>query len=187
MPTGSMNILDIDSIQMLWILRRMRDDAVYLDGRSIKNPPKLFLGASSSPFASDPALQAIRDHKKVNAGAQFFQTNLIFDPDRLEGWLEQLDKRDIIDKVYILAGISPLNSLKVAQYLHAKVPGVTLPEKILGRMERAGDGAAEEGIQIALEMVDSVKNKKGINGIHIMSLGCDKAVSRIVTDSGLIY
>jgi methylenetetrahydrofolate reductase (NADPH) len=96
-PTGSMNIIDIDSIQMLWILRRMRDDAVYLDGRRIKSPPILFLGASSSPFASDPALQAIRDHKKVNAGAQFIQTNLIFEPDRLDAWLEQLDKRNVLD------------------------------------------------------------------------------------------
>ncbi len=186
-PSGSLNILDIDSIQMLWILRRMRDNAVYLDGRSIKSPPKMFLGASSSPFASDPALQAIRDHKKVNAGAQFFQTNLIFDPDRLDAWLEQLDKRNILEKVYILAGISPLNSFKVAEYLHTKVPGVTLPEKILSRMEKAGDGASEEGIQIALEVVDSVKKKKGINGIHIMPLGCDMAVGRIVTDSGLKY
>jgi 5,10-methylenetetrahydrofolate reductase len=75
----------------------------------------------------------------------------------------------------------------VAEFLHNKVPGVILPDKILGRMERAGAGAAEEGIQIALEVVDAVKSKKGINGIHIMPLGCDKAVGRIVTDSGLKY
>ena len=74
-----MDILDLDSIQMLWMLRRMRDEGKYLDGREIKFPPKYFLGAAASPFASRPEFQAIREHKKVNAGAQFFQTNLIFD------------------------------------------------------------------------------------------------------------
>jgi methylenetetrahydrofolate reductase (NADPH) len=185
-PMSNMNILDIDSVQMLWILRRMRDKGIYLDGRKMKNPPKLFLGAASSPFASDPGLQAIRDQKKVNAGAQFFQTNLVFEPARLDAWLEQLDKRNILDKVYILIGIAPLKSYKLAEYLHTKVPGVNLPDNVLNRMEKAGEGAPEEGIQIALELVDSIKKKKGVNGIHIMSLGWESAVGRIVTDSELM-
>jgi methylenetetrahydrofolate reductase (NADPH) len=184
-PRSNMNILDIDSVQMLWLLRRMRDEGIYLDGRKMKNPPKLFLGAASSPFASDPGLQTIRDHKKVNAGAQFFQTNLVFDADRLDPWLDQLNKRNVLDKVYILIGIAPLKSYKVAEYLHTKVPGVSLPEKILSRMEKAGESAPEEGIQIALELIESIKKKNGINGIHIMSLGWESVVRRIVTDSGL--
>jgi methylenetetrahydrofolate reductase (NADPH) len=185
-PMSSMNILDIDSVQMLWLLRRMRDEGIYLDGRKMKNPPKLFLGAASSPFATDPGLQAIRDHKKVNAGAQFFQTNLVFDAGRLDPWLEQLDKRNILDKVYILIGIAPLKSFKVAEYLHMKVPGVNLPDKILSRMSKAGEGVQEEGIQIALELIESIKKKKGVNGIHLMSLGWESVVRRIVTDSGLL-
>ncbi|MBE0673975.1 MAG: methylenetetrahydrofolate reductase C-terminal domain-containing protein, partial [Bacteroidales bacterium] len=100
-PTSDMNLFDIDSVQMLWLLRRMRDEGLYLDGRKMKHPPQFFLGAATTPFALDPQLQAIKDHKKVNAGAQFFQTNLIFDPARLEQWLEQLDKRDLLNKVYI--------------------------------------------------------------------------------------
>lgn len=95
-PMSNMNILDIDSVQMLWIIRRMRDEGIYLDGRRMKNPPKYFLGAASSPFAADPVLQAIKDQKKVNAGAQFFQTNLVFDADRLDPWLEQLEKRNVL-------------------------------------------------------------------------------------------
>ncbi len=185
-PAANLNFVDIDSVQMLWILRRMRDEGLYLDGRKMKHPPRLFIGAATSPFASDPALQAIKDHKKVNAGAQFFQTNLIFEPDRLDMWLEQLDKRDLLDKVYILIGITPLKSFKIAQYLHTKVPGVSLPENILKRMERAGESASEEGIQIALEMIDSLKSKKGVSGIHIMTLGWEEMVMRLVTESGLI-
>jgi methylenetetrahydrofolate reductase (NADPH) len=184
-PTNNMNLLDIDSVQMLWITRKMRDDDVYLDGRTFKNPPKLFLGAATSPFASDPVLQAIKDHKKVNAGAQFFQTNLIFEPERLDQWLEQLDKRNILNKVFIMIGVAPLKSYKIAQYLHTSVPGVSLPEKILKRMEKAGESASEEGIQIALEVIDSVKRKPGINGIHIMTLSWESIVQRIVTESGL--
>ena len=184
-PTSNLNILDIDSVQMLWILRKMRDDGVYLDGRSIKNAPRYFLGAATSPFASDPVLQAIKDHKKVNAGAQFFQTNLVFEPERLDQWLEQLDKRNILNKVYILIGVAPLKNLKIAQYLHENVPGVTMPEKIMKRMEKAGESASEEGVQIALEVIDSVKKKKGVNGIHIMTLSWESIVQRIVNDSGL--
>lgn len=184
-PLADMNILDIDSVQMLWILRKMRDEGIYLDGRKMKYPPKFFLGAATSPFASDPELQAIRDHKKVNAGAQFFQTNLVFDPGKLDQWLENLDKRSVIDKVFILVGIVPLKSYKMAIYLHEKVPGVTLPEKILKRMERAGDGASEEGVQIAFELIDSIKRKRGINGVHLMTLGWEEIVKRIVNESGL--
>jgi methylenetetrahydrofolate reductase (NADPH) len=185
-PMSNMNILDIDSVQMLWLLRRMRDEGIYLDGRKMKDPPRLFLGAATSPCGSDPGLQAIRDHKKVNAGAQFFQTNLVFDAYKLDTWLEQLDKRNILDKVYILIGIAPLKSFKVAEYLHTKVPGVNLPDNVLTRMEKAGEGAPEEGIQIALELVDSIKRKMGVNGIHLMSLGWDSSIGRIVTESGLI-
>lgn len=184
-PTGNLNLLDIDSVQMLWILRKMRDEGVYLDGRTIKNPPQFFLGAATSPFASDPVLQAIKDHKKINAGAQFFQTNLIFEPERLDLWLEQLDKRNILGKVYILAGIAPLKNLKITQYLHNHVPGVHIPDKIMKRMEKAGDSASEEGVNIALEVIDSVKRKKGINGIHIMTLSWEAIVQRLVTESGL--
>ncbi|MBK9389504.1 MAG: methylenetetrahydrofolate reductase C-terminal domain-containing protein [Bacteroidetes bacterium] len=184
-PTSSMNFVDIDSVQMLWILRRMRDEGTYLDGRKMKEPPKLFLGAATSPFASDPVLQAIKDTKKVNAGAQFFQTNLIFEPDRLDQWLEQLYKRNILDKVHILIGIAPLKGYKVAEYLHTKVPGVTVPEKILSRLMNAGESAPEEGVQITLEIIDAIKRKQGINGIHIMTLGWEAIVERIVKESGL--
>jgi methylenetetrahydrofolate reductase (NADPH) len=184
-PVSNMNILDIDSVQMLWILRRLRDEGIYLDGREIKNAPKFFLGAATSPFASDPDLQAVKDQKKINAGAQFFQTNLIFEPERLDPWLEQLDKRNVLDKVFILIGVAPLKSLKIAQYLNAKVPGVIVPEKIMNRLEKAGEGAGEEGVQIALEVIESVKSKRGINGIHIMTLSWESIVPRIVTESGL--
>jgi len=184
-PRGRMDIVDLDSVQMLWVLRRMRDEGKYLDGRSMKFPPKFFLGAAASPFASEPRFQAIREHKKVNAGAQFFQTNLVFDPDGLEVWLNALAQRNILDKVYILVGITPLKSLKMAEYMHNEVPGVTIPEKYLKRMAEAGDRAEEEGVQIALELIEAIKGKQGVNGIHLMAVGWEEIVPRIVVESGL--
>jgi methylenetetrahydrofolate reductase (NADPH) len=185
-PRGRMDIIDIDSIQMLWILRRMRDEGRYLDGRSIKFPPKIFLGAAAAPYASEPRFQAIREHKKINAGAQFFQTNLVYDPERFEIWLNELAKRNILDKVYILVGITPLKSLKVAQYMNNEVPGVFIPDRLMKRMEAAGDGASEEGVNIALELIAAVKKLQGVNGIHLMAVGWEEIVPRIVTEAGLL-
>ncbi len=187
-PRERMDILDLDSIQMLWILRRMRDEGIYLDGRKLKFPPSFFLGAAASPFASDPRFQALREQKKVNAGAQFLQTNLIYDLDRLEVWLNELAKRDVLGKVYILAGISPLKSLKVARYMHEEVPGVTIPQALMQRMEaaEAAGNAAEEGVQIALELIEKLRTLQGIHGIHVMTVGWEEIVPRIVTEAGLI-
>lgn len=185
-PRGRMDVIDIDSVQMLWILRRMRDEGKYLDGRSMKFPPKYFLGAAAAPFASDIRFQAIREHKKVNAGAQFFQTNLVFDTDRMEDWLNELAKRDILDKVYILIGITPLKTLKMAQYMDKEVPGVFIPKHLLQRMEAAGDRAEEEGVQIALELIEKIKGKQGVNGIHLMAVGWEEIVPRIITEAGLL-
>jgi len=185
-PRGRMDIVDMDGVQMLWILRRMRDEGKYLDGRSMKFPPKFFLGAAASPFASEPRYQALREQKKYNAGAQFFQTNLVYDPEGLDKWLAELDKRGILNKVFILVGVTPLKSLKVAQYMNNDVPGVTIPDKLLKRMESAGDGAEEEGVQIALEIIDAVKDKPGVNGIHLMAVGWEEIVPRIITEAGIL-
>jgi methylenetetrahydrofolate reductase (NADPH) len=185
-PRGRMDIVDLDSIEMLWILRRIRDEGKYLDGREIKTPPKYFLGAAASPFASDPRFQAIREHKKVNAGAQFFQTNLVYDTDGLEIWLNELAKRNILDKVYLLVGITPLKNLRMANYMNDEVPGVFIPEPLLKRMEKAGDGASEEGLMIALELVEKIRTMQGVNGLHIMAVGWEEIVPRLVTEAGLL-
>ncbi len=167
----------------------MRDEGKYLDGRAIKHPPQFFLGAAASPFSSNPKFQALREQKKVNAGAQFFQTNLIFDVEGMETWLNELAKRNILDKVYILAGVTPIKSLKMAQRL-MEVPGVNLPRHILGRIEAAdvSGNAQEEGVQIALELINRIKtyHKQGINGIHLMPVGWDEIVPRIVVEAGLL-
>ncbi|MBP9676200.1 MAG: methylenetetrahydrofolate reductase C-terminal domain-containing protein [Anaerolineaceae bacterium] len=186
-PHGRMDIYDLDAIQMLWILREMRDEGKYLDERNIKFPPAYFLGAAASPAASEVKFQALREHKKINAGAQFFQTNILFDLERFEAWLNALAARNILDKVYILAGISPLRSFKSALFMHEEVPGVRIPQAILQRIEKAeaGGNAQEEGIQIALEMIEKIRKYEGVNGLHIMTVGWEEVVPRLLQDSGL--
>jgi methylenetetrahydrofolate reductase (NADPH) len=186
-PRGRMDIVDLDSVQMLWVLRRLRDEGHYLDGRKLKTPPKYFLGAAASPFASEPKFQALREEKKVNAGAQFLQTNLVFETGRLETWLNELAKRNVLGRVSILVGIGPLKSLHMARHLRDEVPGVFVPDEVMRRMERADEmgGAAEEGLQIALELIEKIRPLQGVNGFHITASGWEEIVPRLVREAGL--
>ena len=187
-PRDQMDINDLDAIQMVWVLRRMRDEGKYLDGRELKYPPQLFIGAVASPFSSNPKFQALREHKKVNAGAQFFQTNLIFDIDGMEVWLNELAKRNILDKVHVLAGVTTVRSMKMARKL-MDTPGVYFPQATFARLEKAeqSGNVAEEGVQIALELIARIKTYRaqGIHGLHIMPIGWHEIVPRIVEESGL--
>lgn len=179
---------DMDAVQVLWMLRRMRDEGIYLDGRSIKQRPRWFLGAAASPFGAPPKYEAIRAEKKINAGAQFIQTQPIFDTARFTEWLEALDKRNLLDKVYVLAGLVPLKSAQAAHFMAETVPGVVIPADILKRMDACGDDKAlqqETGVAIALELLEQLMQIPGINGIHIMAIHWEEIVPRLVVESGL--
>ena len=147
-PIGKPDQSDMDAVQLLWMLRRLRDEGKYLDGRTTKQRPAFFLGAAASPFGAPPKYEAIRAEKKINAGAQFIQTQPIFDYERFCDWLEALDKRNLLDKVAILAGLVPLKSSRAAHFMADDVPGVVVPQTILdahGRVRRrqrspTGDG-----------------------------------------------
>lgn len=180
-PSGRMDIWDVDAIQMIWIIRRMRDEGRFLDGREIKVRPPVFIGAAGSPFASNDRFQAIREEKKVNAGAQFFQTNLVYDVEGFERYLASLDKRGVLNRVFMLAGITPIRSLRAAQAI-GSVAGVKMPRSIVERIEKSAD-PQEEGIQIALEIIDKIKKLPGVNGIHIMAIGWESVVPRLVKES----
>ena len=178
---------DMDAVQVIWMLRRMRDEGVYLDGRAIKQRPAFFLGAGASPFGAPPKYEAIRAEKKINAGAQFIQTQPIFDYDRFLDWLEALDKRNLLEKAYILAGLIPLKSARAAHFMADEVPGVVIPDEIVQRMDAAGDkdGQQEEGVAIALELIEKLRSTPGLNGMHIMAVHWEAIVPRLVEESEL--
>jgi len=186
-PMAQPNQFDMDAVQVLWMLRRMRDENKYLDGRFIKNPPMFFLGSAGSPFGAPPKYEAIRAEKKINAGAQFMQTQPIFNYEGFLEWLEALDKRNLLDKVYLLPGVIPLKSAQAAHFMADQVPGVSVPEEVVKRMDNAGDkdSQSEVGVQIALEMIEKLKNTPGINGMHIMAVHWEAIVPRLIDESGV--
>jgi len=186
-PMTKPDQFDMDAVQLLWMLRRMRDEGIYLDGRKIKYRPEFFLGAAGSPFGAPPKYEAIRAEKKVNAGAQFIQTQPIFDYEGFLDWLEALDKRNLLDKVYILAGMIPLKSARAAHFMADDVPGVVIPKEYVQRMDDAGDkdGQMEEGVAIALEMIEKLKKTPGIAGIHFMAVHWEAIVPRLMDEGGL--
>jgi methylenetetrahydrofolate reductase (NADPH) len=182
-PPGALPF-DLDAVQIVWILRRMRDQGVFFDGRSLKEPPRLFLGTTGTPSAADLAMEARRLHKKINAGAQFVQTQLVYDLDAFETWLEALDKRDLLGKAHVLAGIGPMRSVRAAHYLAEKVPGVRVPKAILTRIDHSSD-PGEEGVQIALELIERLREMPGVSGVHLMAMGWESVVPRLVKEAGL--
>jgi methylenetetrahydrofolate reductase (NADPH) len=186
-PISTPNQFDLDGIHILWILRRLRDEGRYLDGRTTRQHPSLFLGAAASPFSVPPRYEAIHTEKKINAGAQFVQTQPIFDYNRFTEWLEALDRRNLLDKVYILAGLVPLKSAGAAHFMADEVPGVFIPPDIVRRMGEAGDknGQQEEGVAIALEMIERLKSTPHISGMHVMAVHWEEIVPKLVEQSGL--
>jgi len=187
-PMTVPNQSDLDAVQILWMLRRMRDEGRYLDGREIKQRPKWFLGAAASPFGAPPKYEAIRAEKKVNAGAQFIQTQPIFDYDHFTEWLEALDKRNLLDKVYILPGVIPLKSARAAHFMDDEVRGVVVPPQIIARMDAAGDdpiAQQETGVAIALEIIERFKTTPGIAGMHVMAVHWEEIVPRLMEEAGL--
>lgn len=177
-PAGELPF-DLDATQMLWILRRLRDEARFLDGRRVIEVPRYFLGAAGTPNDPDPDHEAIRLEKKVNAGAQFIQTQLTYDMGTLSRWLEALDRRGLLARVYILVGIGPLRSVKSARFLNERIAGVVVPPRLVERLE-SSRSTEETGLEIALELIQQVKALPGVSGIHVMSLGWESVLPRLL-------
>ncbi len=179
------NVYDVDSSQQLMMLRRMRDEGTVWTGAPLGVAPKLFLGAAANPFADPMELQVIRLANKVAAGADFIQTQAIFDLERFETWMGMVRDEGIHKKVHIIAGVLPLRSARAARYMIEKVPGMLIPDAVVERMESAED-PKEEGLQICLETIELLKRTEGVQGVHIMPVGWESVLPRIVEEAGLL-
>jgi methylenetetrahydrofolate reductase (NADPH) len=155
-----------------------------VDGRPVEQRPQYFLGAAASPYAALPSYEALVTEKKINAGAQFIQTLPIFDLVRFSGWLEALDKRNLLEKAYLMPTVAPIRSPRHARFVANDVPGVYVPPSIMARIEDAAD-PQEEGIQIALGLIEELKDMKWICGLHIHAPGQEEVVSRLVKETNL--
>jgi methylenetetrahydrofolate reductase (NADPH) len=180
------NVYDLDSIQFIQMVRTMRDDGKFQGGDDIANPPKMFVGAAANPFADPFELRVSRLAKKVKAGADFIQTQCIYDLERFEKWMEGVRDRGLHEKVSILAGITPLKSAGMAKYMKNKVPGMSVPDALIKRMSSVPkDKQPEEGIKICVETMQRLKEVKGVRGFHIMAIEWEQKVPEIVEAAGL--
>jgi methylenetetrahydrofolate reductase (NADPH) len=179
-------VFDLDSVQLLQVARMMRDQGVFLSGRKIITPPQLFLGAVENPFAPPFDWRPLRLAKKVAAGAQFIQTQYCFDMPRLREFMRRVRELGLHEQVYILVGVGPLRSLRAAEFLRTRVPGVWIPESIVERLAKTpAQRQAEEGKQICIEIIQQVREVEGIHGVHVMAYRQEEAVAEIIQRAGL--
>ena len=179
-------VYDIDSINMIKMVKDMRDEGKFQGGADIKEPPKMFIGAAANPFADPFELRVMRLAKKVAAGVDFIQTQCIFNTAKFEEWMKQVVDRGLDEKVAILAGITPMKSLGMAKYMKSKVPGMDIPDEVIDRLAGVDkEKQAEEGIKMAIEQMQRLKECKGLKGFHIMAIEWEQKVPELVKGAGL--
>jgi methylenetetrahydrofolate reductase (NADPH) len=180
------NVHDIDSMQLIQTVRHMRDEGKFLGGDEIERPPQMFVGAAANPFADPYEIRVPRLAKKVAAGVEFIQTQCIYNLDKFEDWMHQAVDRGLTEKVYILAGLTPMKSVGMARYMKNRVPGMDVPDEIVKRLaDTPKEKQAEEGIQICIESIERLKEVKGVAGFHIMAIEWEEKVPEIVERAGL--
>ena len=180
------NVFDIDSVQLIAMVKGMRDEKQFLCGDPIKeHEPRLFIGAVENPFADPFEYRVLRLAKKVEAGADFIQTQCVFDVEKFARWMGLVVAEGLHKKVYILAGLTPVRSHKALVYMKNEVAGMSIPDELIKRMESAGE-PKEEGVKICLEMIEQVRNIEGVAGIHLMPIGWESITPVILERAGLL-
>jgi methylenetetrahydrofolate reductase (NADPH) len=183
----TVGVFDLDSIQFLQAVKMMRDEGTIIGGDELSAPPDLFIGAAANPFADPLEFRVTRLAKKIKAGADFIQTQCIYNLDRFESWIFMAMDRGLHEKAYILGGVTPLKSPGMARYMKTRVSGMNIPDEIIKRMEGVSkDKQKEEGIQICVETILRLKEMPGVKGVHIMAIEWEDAVGEIAERAGLL-
>jgi methylenetetrahydrofolate reductase (NADH) len=182
----ALNVFDIDSMNLVRMVRTMGEEGKDMSGFELKGAPRMFVGAAANPFADPFEYRVIRLAKKVEAGADFIQTQCVYNLDRFEAWMKMAVDQGLTEKTHILAGVTPMKSAAMARYMAKRVAGMDVPEALIKRMEGVPkEKAAAEGLRICLETIDALKAIEGVHGIHIMAIEWEAVVGEIVTAAGL--
>ena len=182
----SKGVYDIDSIQFIQTIKNMRDMGVFQSGDKIlSGKPDIFIGAAANPFADPYDFRVDRLEKKIEAGADFIQTQSIFNVNKFNVWMDEVKSRGLDRKIHIIAGVTPLKSLKMTDRMKFHVPGVDIPEHIADRMKKSED-PKREGYEIALELINDIKKIKGVHGLHITALFWEDIIPSLVRESGFL-
>lgn len=177
-------VFDLDSVQLIATAQRLTE-GYFLSGETIKKPPVLFIGGAANPFADPLGFRVIRLGKKIQAGARYIQTQPVFDLDRFQEWMEGVRALGFHEKTAILAGVMPVKSVKALLHMENEVPGIRIPKSYITRMENVED-QKEEGIKMAVEMILTLKEIEGVQGIHLMPLMWESVTPRILDEAGLL-
>ncbi len=180
-------VFDFDSVQLLRTARMMRDEAVFLSGRKLTTPPRLFLGAAANPFVPPYDWRPLRLAKKIAAGADFIQTQYCFDVPRLEKYMQRVRDLGLDEKAYILVGVGPLRSERAAEFMRDNVPGIVIPDAIIERLRKTPKmQKQDEGKRICTEIIQRVREIEGVAGVHVMAYRQEELVAQIVEEAGLL-
>ncbi|MFK5954630.1 MAG: methylenetetrahydrofolate reductase [Desulfobacterium sp.] len=180
------NVHDLDSMQLVQTVRHMRDEGKFLGGDDIKRSPKMFVGAAANPFADPFEIRVPRLAKKIACGAEFIQTQCIYNIDKFEEWMRRVRDRGLHEKTFIMAGMTPMKSAGMAKFMKKRVPGMDVPDEIIARLAGVEKKKqAQEGIDICVEHIQRLKEVEGIAGFHIMAIEWEEKVPEIVERSGL--
>jgi len=173
-------VFDIDSMQLISMVKTMRDEGKFLGGADLEEPPKIFIGAAANPFAEPFEWRVHRLAKKINAGVDFIQTQCIYNMKKFREWVKQANDMGLTEKAYILAGVTPMKSVGMAKYMKNRVPGMDVPDEIIERLQGVEKGKqGEEGIKIAVEQIEEFKEMKGVAGVHLMAIEWEHKVPEI--------
>ena len=183
----SKKVFDIDSIQLIGMVRKMRDEKTFLNGEALTKPPQMFIGAAENPFGEPYEFRVHRLAKKIEAGADFIQTQCIYNMERFREWIRQANDMGLTEKVYILAGVTPMKALGMARYMQKNVPGMDVPDWVIKRLEGVEKKQqAAEGIAICCEQIEEFKAMKGVAGVHIMAIEWEHRMPEIVEKAKLL-
>jgi len=185
-PTAK-GVFDIDSMQLIAMVKQMRDEGKFLGGADVEDPPRIFIGAAANPFADPFEWRVHRLAKKVEAGVDFIQTQCIYNMEKFREWIRQANDMGLTEKVYILAGVTPMKSVGMAKYMRNKVPGMDVPDETIKRLQGAEKGkVAVEGIKMACEQIEEFKEMKGVHGVHLMAIEWEHKVPEIAAQAKVL-
>lgn len=182
---GAKPVFDLDCMSLLETVRTMRDEAKFLSGRKLTSPPNVFLGAAINPFAPPYDFRPYRLAKKIAAGAQFVQSQYCYDVPMLRRYMDKVRELGLHEQCYILIGVGPLASARTARWMRSNVPGVHIPDDVIARLEGASD-QKREGKQLAIDIINEVKEIEGVSGVHVMAYRQEEFVAEIVHASGVL-
>lgn len=179
----AVEVHDLTVVELVRLAVQLRDRGVSLAGKPVEPPPRYFVGVADVPFARqyDPA----KLEEKADAGADFVQTQITYDVDALSDWAEVVRARGLFERMFVLIGVAPPRSARSAAFMRDHLPGVVVPGDVLRRLEKADD-PAEEGVRLTVEVVHSIRSIAGIAGIHVMGLGREESVRRVIQEAGML-